>query len=197
MITIIHLFRGEKMVELIKEELSFEDDKVTQDTFLSSIKSWYNDTGIHCGIEKVYVSEKEGQFGKYTLFTLKCSILDDMEKCRARVLDDNGKVVMEEDNMGNEVEKIEIISDPQEVTFFLFVNHDKEEDNILVCGRNSGLGEFIRPCFVSSGLIPSDHQGGVRFTEEELIEALDGYECFIKYGKNERAKKPHPVAVNL
>lgn len=187
------------MVELIKEELKFEDDKVTQDTFLSSVKSWYNDTGIHVGIEKIYVSEKEGQFGKYSLFTLKCSILDDMEKCRARVLDDDGKVVMEEDNLGEEVEKIEIISDPQEVTFFLFVNHSKEEEEegILVCGRNSGLADFIRPCFISSGLIPSDFVGGVKFTEEELLEALDGYECYIKYGKNERAKKPHPVAVNL
>ena len=34
-------------------------------------------------------------------------------------------------------------------------------------------------------------------TEEEFVEALDGYECFIKYGKNKRASKPHPVAVNL
>ena len=186
------------MVELIKEEITFEDDRVTQDTFLSSIKSWYNDTGIHTGVEKVYVKEKEGQFGKYTLFTLKCSILDDMEKCRARVLDDEtGKVVMEEDNLGNEVEKIEIISDPSEVTLFLNINHDKDNDNILVCGRNSGLGEFIRPVFASSGIIPSDFEGGLKFTVEELEEALDGYECMLKYGKNERAKKPHPVAVNL
>lgn len=185
------------MVELIQEENNFEDDKVTQDTFLSSIKSWYNDKGIHCGVEKVYTTAKEGQFGKYTLFTLKCSILDDMEKCRARVLDDDGKVVMTEDNMGNEIEEIEIISDPQEVTLFLFVNHDKENENVLVCGKNSGLADFVRPVFISCGEIPSDFTGGIRFTEEEFVEALDGYECFVKYGKNERAKKPHPVAVNL
>ena len=185
------------MVELIEESSNFEDDKVTQDTFLSSVKSWYNDKGIHCGVEKVYVTQKDGNFGKYSLFTLKCSILDDMEKCRARVIGEDGKVVMTEDNMGNEIEEIEIIKDPQEVTFFLFVNHDKENENVLICGKNSGLADFVRPVFISSGEIPSDYQGGLKFTEEELVEALDGYECFVKYGKNERAKKGHPVAVNL
>lgn len=184
------------MVEIIKSESSFEEDRVTQDTFLSSVKSWHKN-GVHCGVEKVYTTEKEGKFGKYTLFTLKCSILDDMPKCRARVLDDEGKVIMEEDNLGNEVEKIEIIDDAQEVTLFLFCNHDKENDEVLVCGANSGLADFVRPCFVSSGLIPSDCKDGLKFTEEEFVEALDGYECYIKWGKNERANKPHPVAVNL
>lgn len=184
------------MVELIESEVNFEDDKVTQDTFLSSVKSWYP-KGIHCGIEKVYLTEKEGNFGKYTLVTLKCSILDDMEKCRARVLGKDGKVKMVEDNLGNEVEDIEIINDPQEVTFFLYVNHDNEDDDVLICGANSGLADFIKPCFVSSGLIPSDWTGGVKFTREELKEALEEYECLIQYGKNKRAKKPHPVAVNL
>lgn len=185
------------MVEIIKSETNFEDDKVTQDTFLSSIKSWYNDKGIHCGVEKVYVTQKDGNFGKYTLFTLKCSILDDMEKCRARVLDDNGKVVMTEDNMGNDIEEIEIISDPQEVTLFLFCNHDKENENVLVCGANSGLADFVIPVFISVGELPSNFKDGIKFTEEELVEALEGYECHIKWGKNKRAKKPHPVAVNL
>lgn len=185
------------MVEIIKSENSFDDDKVTQDTFLSSVKSWYNDKGIHCGVERVYVTQKEGNFGKYSLFTLKCSILDDMEKCRARVLDDDGKVVMTEDNLGNEVEEIEIIDDAQEVTFFLFANHDKDQDNVLICGANSGLADFVIPVFISCGELPSNFKDGIKFTEEEFLEALDGYECYIKWGKNKRAKKPHPVAVNL
>lgn len=185
------------MVELIQNESSFDDDKVTQDTFLSSVKSWYQDKGVHIGVEKVYSTPKEGNFGKYTLFTLKCSILSDMPKCRARVLDDNGKVVMGEDNLGNEIEEIEIIDDAQEVTFFLFCNADKENEDVLVCGKNTGLADFVRPVFISTGEIPSDYKGGLKFTEEEFLEALEGYECYVKWGKNERAKKPHPVAVNL
>ena len=77
------------------------------------------------------------------------------------------------------------------------MNHDKENDGVLVCGKNSGLADFVRPVFISSGLIPSDCNSGLKFTEEEFLEALDGYEAYIKYGKNERAKKGHPVAVNL
>ena len=183
------------MVEML-EETSFEEDRVTMNTFLSSVKSWHKKSGIHCGVEKVYVSEKEGQFGKYTLFTLKMSILDDMPKCRARVLDDKGQVVVEEDNLGNEVEQIEIIDDADSVTFFLFVNHHKEKENVLVCGGNSALAEFILPVFKSCGEIPSDFKGGVNFVEEELTEALEGYEAHIKCGVNKNGKL-YPIAVNL
>ena len=86
------------MVELLESQSSFDEDRVTMNTFLSSVKSWHKKTGVHCGVEKVYTKEEQGKFGKYTLFTLKMSILDDMSKCRARVLDDDGKVVIEEDN---------------------------------------------------------------------------------------------------
>lgn len=184
------------MVEMLEEKSSFDDDKVTQNTFLSSVKSWHKKTGVHCGVEKIYVKEDTGKYGKYTQFTLKLSILDDMPKCRARVLDDDGKVIMEEDNLGNEVEKIEIIEDPQEVTFWLFANHDKEDENVLVCGGNSALAEFVRPVFVSSGELPSDFKGGIKFTVEELTEALDGYEAYIKCGINKNGKM-YPIAVNL
>lgn len=184
------------MVEMLQDQSSFDEDRVTMNTFLASVKSWHKKTGVHCGVEKIYTKEETGKYGKYTLFTLKMSILDDMPKCRARVLDDNGKVVIEEDNLGNEVEKIEIIDDAQEVTFFLFANHDKEEDGILVCGGNSALAEFIRPVFVSSGELPSDFNGGIKFTEEELVEALDGYECYVQCGVNKN-KKLYPIAVNL
>lgn len=184
------------MVEMLQEQGSFEEDKVTMNTFLSSVKSWHRKDGVHCGVEKIYTKEEQGKFGKYTLFTLKMSILDDMPKCRARVLDDNGKVVIEEDNLGNEVEKIEIIDDAQEVTFFLFANHDKERDGVLVCGGNSALAEFIRPVFISTGELPSDFTGGMKFAEEELVEALDGYECMVHCGVNKN-KKMYPIAENL
>jgi hypothetical protein len=124
------------------------------------------------------------------------SILDDMPKCRARVLDDDGQVKMTEDNLGNEVEEIEIIDDADAVTFFLFCNHDKEDENVLVCGGNSALAEFVRPCFISSGEIPSDFTGGIKFTVEELEEALDGYEAMIQCGVNKNGKM-YPIAVNL
>ncbi len=184
------------MVELLESQSSFDEDRVTMNTFLSSVKSWHKKTGVHCGVEKVYTKEEQGKFGKYTLFTLKMSILDDMPKCRARKIDDDGKVVMIENNLGDEVEDIEIIDDAQEVTFFLFCNHDKEEDGILVCGGNSALAEFVRPVFVSCGEIPSDFSGGIKFTQEELEEALDGYECMVHCGINKN-KKMYPIAKNL
>ena len=184
------------MVEMLESQSSFEDDRVTMNTFLSSVKSWHKKTGVHCGVEKVYTKEETGKYGKYTQFTLKMSILDDMPKCRARVIGEDGKAIMEEDNLGNEVEKIEIIDDAQEVTFWLFGNHDEEEEGIIVCGGNSALAEFVRPVFQSTGELPLDFKGGIKFTEEELVEALDGYEAMIHCGVNKNGKM-YPIAENL
>lgn len=184
------------MVELIQTSSDFEDDAVTQETFLSSVKSWYPQ-GVHIGVERFYMNEKEGQWGKYLSIALKCSILEDMDKCRARVLDKQGKVVKEENAMGETVDKIEIIDDAQEVTLFLSIKFDQENEELLNVGGGQGVADFIRPCFVASGLIPSDWKGGLKFTQEELEEALEEYECLIQYGMNKRAKRPHPVAKNL
>jgi len=184
------------MVELIENESSYEEDAVTQETFLSSIKSW-KPNGVHIGVEKYYVNQKEGQWGKYVSIALKCSILEDMEKCRARVIGKDGKVVMTEDNLGNEVEEIEVITDPQEVTLFLNAKFDKDNDKLLEIKSFQAECDFLKPCFVASGLVPSDHKNGFKCTIEELEDCLDGYECIVKYGKNKKKKHPHPVAVNL
>lgn len=184
------------MVELVEQTNEFADDPVTQETFLSSVKSWYPN-GVHIGIEKIYMNEKEGKWGKFLSITLKCSILDDMSKCRARVIGKDGKVVQEENAMGDVVDKIEIIEEPQEVTLFLSIKYDKDNEELLNVGAFQSVADFIRPCFICSGLIPSDWKGGIKFTQEELEEALDGYECLVQYGKNERASRPHPIAKNL
>ena len=44
------------MVELIQTSSDFEDDAVTQETFLSSVKSWYPQ-GVHIGVERFYMNE--------------------------------------------------------------------------------------------------------------------------------------------
>ena len=185
-----------KMVEIIENESQFDDDPVSQETFLSSIKSWYPQ-GIHIGVEKFYMNEKDGKWGKYLSIALKCSILEDMEKCRARVIGKDGKVVMTEDAMGNEIAEIQIIKDPQEVTLFLSVKFDDENDELLRIGGFQAVADFIRPCFQASGLIPSDFKGGFKCTVDELKDCLEAYECKVHYGKNDRAKFPHAVAVNL
>lgn len=185
-----------KLVELIKNESQFEDDPVSQETFLSSIKSWYPN-GIHIGVEKYFLKEKDGKWGKYLSVTLKCSILEDMEKCRARVIGEDGKVVMTEDAMGNEIAEIQIIKDPQEVTLFLSIKYDKDNQELLHIGGYQAVADFIRPCFQASGLVPLDHNDGFKCTVDELEECLDGYECKILYAKHDRAKFAHPKAKNL
>ena len=67
---------------------------------------------------------------------------------------------------------------------------------MLVCGGNSALAEFVRPVFISSGELPSDFTGGIKFTSDELEEALEGYEAHIFCGVNKNGKM-YPIAKNL
>ena len=45
------------MVEMLEDKSSFDEDRVTMNTFLSSVKSWHKKTGVHCGVEKIYTKE--------------------------------------------------------------------------------------------------------------------------------------------
>ena len=106
-----------------------EDDAITSALFLSSINSWYKDDGIKVGVERVgnLYPNKNDKNKRGVAVTL--SILDDM-KCRARVIGDDGKVVMVEDeDTGEDKPKITKIEDPDEVTFFFNVRKEDDEKN--------------------------------------------------------------------
>ena len=80
----------------IKEETK-EADAVTSKLFLTSINSWYKEDGIKVGVEKVSNLYPNKNDKKKRGIAVTVSILGDMPKCRARVVDDNGQLVMKED----------------------------------------------------------------------------------------------------
>lgn len=180
------------MVSLFEEDKgNFGEDPINDQTLLASIKSWYPN-GVQIGIEGVYPFKKPNDYGK-TGFTIRVTPFD-MEKCRARVIGNDGKPVMMEDAMGNMVQ--EITTTDEIGTVAIFVRNIEILDNGNFKVKSMGAAyEFINPIFIASGDVPEGNRKGIEFTPEEFIEAAEGLELTLKCGKNPKSNRLHPVAI--
>lgn len=167
----------------IKEETK-EADAVTSTTFLTSINSWYKDDGIKVGVERVGNLYPNKNDKKKWGVAVTLSILDDMEKCRARVIGEDGKVVMiEDETTGDERPKMEIIEDPQEVTFFFNVRIEDKEKKEFSVNPKSSCFPLFNFAFQATGDLPEDNTKGFICDIEELKSSLKGIEFVAKAKK--------------
>ena len=181
------------MVRTIEQE----QDRVTSRLYLISIMKWYKDDGIKMGIEKVsnLFDNKNDKNKKGIAVT--CSILQEMEKCRVRKIDDKGNVVTKEDeDTGEDKVVTEVVDDVEEVTFFFNVNQkgvDAEKGEFKVNNLSSCFPLF-NFAFIQSGDLPEGNEKGFICDIDELKEALEGLE-FIGKAKYEsfNGGKKYPV----
>ena len=161
-----------------------EVDPVTSKLFLTSINSWYKKHGIKVGVEKVsnLYPNKQDKTKRGIAVTL--SVLGDMPKCRARSIDDNGKVIMvEDDNTGEEVPKIVTIEDPGEVTFFYNVRLEDEEKNEFSVNPKASCFPLFNFAFIATGDLPEGNTKGFIANIDELKASLKGIEFTAKAKK--------------
>lgn len=167
----------------IKEE-SKEADAVTSTTFLTSINSWYKDDGIKVGVERVGNLYPNKNDKKKWGVAVTLSILDDMEKCRARCIGEDGKVIMiEDETTGDERPKMEIIEDPEEVTFFFNVRIEDKEKKEFSVNPKSSCFPLFNFAFQATGDLPEDNTKGFICDIEDLKSSLKGIEFVAKAKK--------------
>lgn len=183
------------MVEFGNFESNFGDDRITEQTFLSSVNSWHKEDGVELGVERCSCFTHKGQWSDKIGFAINCSILDDMPKCRARVLDSNGKAQKKENEMGELVDDIEIIDSADQVTLFLsFIGNKLDENKEPVADwyrvtDKAAPYKVLLPMFKASGLIPNDaYPNFINFTEEDVLNASEGWTFKCKVGKNKNGK---------
>ena len=183
------------MVRLSDNKKKKEADPVTSKYFLNSIMSWYNKEGIKVGVEKVssLYENKNDKSKRGIAVTL--SILGDMPKCRARVVDDDGEVVKVYDDVTGETrDEIAIISDPDMVTFFFNVRIEDEETNEFSVNNLSSCFPLFNFAFMSTGDLPAGNEKGFICDIDELQGALDGLE-FIARAEKRSFKGGNPYMV--
>lgn len=181
------------VVKVIEEKK--EADAVTSRYFMSSIKSWYNKDGIKMGVERVSDLYANKQDKNKRGIAVTFSVLDDMPKCRARVIDKKGFVVKEEDERtGEEVDKIEIISDPDTVTFFFNVRIEDEETNEFSVNPKASCYPLFNYAFIKNEDLPEDNTKGIICNIEDLQFALESLEFMAKV-KEEKFQGGNPYMV--
>ena len=185
------------MVKLMEKEA----DRVTSKLFLLSVKKWHNDDGLMMGIEKVSNLFANKQDKNKRGLAVTCSILDDMPKCRVRVIENGKAVMIEDEDTGEEKPKIEIVDDVQEVTFFFNVSvkglSDEEiENGEFKVNNKASCFPLFNYAFINSGDLPKGNTTGFICTIDELKDALVGLE-FLAFEKDESfdGGKPYQVLI--
>jgi len=165
------------MVRIQESNNNKQDDAVTSKYFLSSIMSWYNEQGIHCGIESVSnLFENKNDQNKRGV-AVRLSVLGEMPKCRARVIGEDGKAIRYLDDVsGEERDEIAIISDPQEVTFFFNVRIEDVEKNEISINTMSSCFPLFNYAFQQTGELPEGNNRSFICDIDELKDALEGLE---------------------
>jgi len=166
-----------------------EADAVTSKLFLTSINSWYKKDGIKVGVEKVSNLYPNKQDKNKRGIAVTLSVLDEMPKCRARVIGDDGQIVMKEDEeTGEEVPKMTTIEDPDEVTFFFNVSikglePEEVEKGEFAVNPKSSCFPLFNFAFQATGDLPQDNMKGFICTVDELKASLKGIEFMAKAKK--------------
>jgi hypothetical protein len=151
-----------------------EQSPMTARLFLNSIKTWHPD-GVHVVVESISKAQETDREDRVA-FAFNLGICEDMPKCRARVIGDDGRVVKVIDDMGDEKDKIEIIENPEEVTIWLNMNvEDPETEEYKVYTMGSAF-PLINYAFIKSGDISENNKKNLIFTYDEMLDVLEGLE---------------------
>lgn len=170
-------------------ENKFPNPILGKTPFLSSIRD-FNPDGVKLGVERV---SKLFSVDGTASVTVEFMLMSTMDKVRCYLLDDDGKYVLEKDELTGKEEKKLVLKEIKEeecVTFPMFFKcgNPKEisNDAQLVFYPTSSAYPLFKLALQEAGELPED-MGDKAFatTQEELKEALEG---FIFIGKCEEIK---------
>lgn len=180
--------------EIVENEQT--EDAVTSQLFLSTINTWYNERGIHCSVNLVTDFFKTKYSKNAPNIGVKINILEDMPKCRARVIEEGAVVKVEDELTGEQRPKIEIIENPEQVTFFLRLKEVKkqensEEEKAFISNKSSAF-PLINFGAIANGDLPENNTYSFKVNQEDIQQALEGLEFIAKCGKgNFNGKQYH------
>ena len=148
---------------------------ITSRLFLNSVGKWHSDTGVHCAISsvgKAVATDKEDRVS----YPITIEICEDMPKCRARVIGEDGKVVKVEDDVGDLKDKIEIVKNPEEFTLWIKLAIENPEIDEYKCFSLGSGFPLLNFAFSQAGDIDPSNKKNLIFTYDEMLDVLEGLE---------------------
>ena len=177
------------------DTLEKRQSPMTARLFLNSIKTWYAENGIHVCVNSVSKPQPTNREDRVA-FAINMDICEDMPKCRARVIGEDGQVVKIEDEMGEEKDQIEIIENPEEVTIWINLNIENAELEEYKAYTMGSAFPLINFAFINAGDVDKNNNKNLIFTYEELLDAVEGLE-FKAFTETRSFKggKPYQVLI--
>lgn len=178
----------------IDEPTDKKKPALTSRLFLNSVKKWHPD-GVHVVVDSISKPQETDRDDRRA-FAFNLGICEDMPKCYARAIDEQGQVIKIEDEMGEEKDKVEIIENPSEVTIWLNLNvEDAENDEYKAFSMGSAF-PLINFGFINSGDVSEGNKKNLIFSYDEMVDVLEGLE-FKAFTETRKFKggKPYPVLI--
>lgn len=159
----------------IDEPAEKKKPPVTARLFLNSLKKWYNEDGIHCCVSSISKPQSTDREDRVSL-AFNLDILEDMEECFAREIDENGQVVQITDEFGEDKDKIVRIKNPEEVTIWLNIAVENPENDEYKAYNIGSAFPLINFAFIESGDVTAGNKKNLIFTYDELLDVVEGLE---------------------
>ena len=159
----------------IKEDVESKiknDDVITKRTFLSSLLSWYP-KGVPVTVDSISKIFADYSGDPSICVTLE---IEDMERCRMRVIGDDGKAIQIEDEFGEKRDKIiegDVSGETVPLFFKLKYDDTDEMGDLFDISNWSAIFPILNHGCIKRELLPEGNSKGFTITYEEILEALD------------------------
>lgn len=171
-----------KIVELTDGKTKFPNSIFSKTHFLTSIRD-FKPEGVKMGVEKVSRIFPVKQDPQKAQVAVEFCVMDDMEKCRVFVLDDEGNYVENKDELTGEVSRkitLKSISKDDLEMFTMFLPCGKPEsidnESDLTFYPTSSAYPLFKVALQEAGELPEDMGDKPFVTNQvELKQALEGF----------------------
>jgi hypothetical protein len=164
------------MVSIINDSFIEDDKRVTSNLFLSSLNSWYPE-GLKCKVNKLS-RPFNGRYNETLILPCILEVLEKMEWCRTRELDEEGNIKYVENPVtANEEVSIVVSDDIKFVTFYLKLKVEMglDTDPELIVHNQSSAYDLINSAYMSNGILPIGNHKSFITNTDELYEYLTDY----------------------
>lgn len=159
-----------------------KDDAITKRTFLASLKTYYKADGVQCQVESIsHVFPNSLNNNKPSVFVTL--IIGEMPRCKARNIDDEGKAIKIQNELGemvDEIVEIDATDETVSMSFNLKYSEDDEDGTLFTVHPMASFYPLLNAGLKDKDMIPEDNSQAFDIEYEEILEALEEFNFIAK-----------------
>lgn len=159
-----------------------KDDAITKRTFLASLKTYYKADGVQCQVESIsHVFPNSLNNNKPSVFITL--LIGEMPRCKARNIDNEGKAIKIQNELGemvDEIVEIDATDETVSMSFNLKYSDDDEDGTLFTVHPMASFYPLLNAGLKDKDMIPEDNSQAFDIEYEEILEALEEFNFIAK-----------------